>query len=327
MTGTTALVTGAAGFIGSHLVEMLAQRGTQVRAFARYNSGRRAGNLELLPPPIRDGVELYFGDLRDIEAVTRAARGVDQIYHLGALIAIPYSYHHPREVFEVNVLGTLNVLTAARDLGIPHVMVTSTSEVYGSAQADPIDEQHPLNPQSPYAASKVAQDALALSFHATYDLPVRIVRPFNTFGPRQSARAVIPTIVSQALTRDTVRLGALRPTRDLTYVTDTVRGFLLAAETDATIGRPVNLGTNRSIAIGDLAALAIQLTGRDVELVTDAERVRPEKSEVLRLRSNNALAKALMGWEPQVSLEQGLRLTIDWVADHLDLFDPDRYIF
>lgn len=329
MAGKKALVTGAAGFIGSHLVEMLVRQGADVRAFVRYNSGQRAGNLHLLPGDVLDHVELYFGDLQDSEAVAEAVRGVDQIYHLGAVIAIPYSYRHPRETFQVNVFGTLNVLTAARDQDIPHVMVTSTSEVYGTAQYVPIDEQHPLKPQSPYAASKVAQDALALSFHATYGLPVRIVRPFNTYGPRQSARAVIPTIISQALTRDEVRLGALHPTRDLTYVTDTVRGFLLAAQTDATIARPVNLGTNKTISIGELAETALRLcnarTGHETRIVTDAQRLRPEQSEVLRLRSNNALAKHLMRWEPQVTLEQGLGLTVDWIAEHLDLFDPERY--
>jgi NAD dependent epimerase/dehydratase len=326
-----ALVTGAAGFIGSHLVEMLVRQGTEVRAFVRYNSGHRAGNLHLLPPDVRAHVELYFGDLQDSEAVSQAVQGMDQVYHLGAVITIPYSYKHPREVFGVNVTGTLNVLTAARDHETPHVMVTSTSEVYGTAQYVPIDEKHPLHPQSPYAASKVSQDALALSFHATYGVPARIVRPFNTFGPRQSARAVIPAIISQALTRDEVKLGALHPTRDLTYVTDTVRGFLLAAETDATIGRPVNLGTNRTISIGDLAELAIRLcnqrTGREAHIVTDAQRIRPENSEVLRLRSDNALAKAIMGWEPQVSLEAGVQQTIDWIADHLDHFNPERYAF
>ncbi len=331
MAGKHALVTGAAGFIGSHLVEMLVRQGTEVRAFVRYNSGHRAGNLHLLPPDVLDHVELYFGDLQDSEAVQRAAQGVDQIYHLGAVITIPYSYKHPREVLNVNVNGTLNVLTAARDHGTPHVMVTSTSEVYGTAQREPIDEGHPLNPQSPYAASKVAQDALALSFHAAYALPVRIVRPFNTYGPRQSARAVIPTIISQALARDEVRLGALHPTRDLSYVSDTVRGFLLAAETGATVGRPVNLGTGQTISIGDLAELAIRLcnerTGRAARIVTDAQRIRPESSEVLRLRSDNTLARDLMGWQPQVTLEAGLNHTIDWIAQHLDRFDPERYAF
>jgi NAD dependent epimerase/dehydratase len=329
MTTQRALVTGAGGFIGSHLVEMLVREGTEVRAFVRYNSGHRTGALELLSPEVLDHVEPYFGDLRDVEAVREAARGVTQIFHLGAVITIPYSYQHPREVFDVNVTGTLNVLTAARDLGTPYVMVTSTSEVYGTAQTEPISEQHPLHPQSPYAASKVAGDALALSFHAAYDLPVRIIRPFNTFGPRQSARAVIPTIISQALSGDVVRLGALHPTRDLTYASDTVRGFLLAAGSEATIGRPINLGTGQSISIGDLAKLAIRLcaerTGRPAEIVTDQQRIRPEKSEVLRLRSDNTLARDLMGWEPQVSLEEGLHRTIDWIAAHLDRFDPARY--
>lgn len=325
MTGQRALVTGAAGFIGSHLVELLVRQGVQVRAFVRYNAAHRAGNLELLPADVLAHVERYDGDLRDPDAVLAAARGVDAIYHLGAVITIPYSYRHPREVVAVNVTGTLNVLSAARDLGTRQVMVTSTSEVYGTAQQEPIDERHPLHPQSPYAASKVAQDALALSFHAAYKLPVRIVRPFNTYGPRQSARAVIPAIISQALTRDEVRLGALHPTRDLTYVTDTVRGFWLAMQREEAIGQPVNLGTGESITIGELAGRAIRLTGREVPVVTDAERVRPETSEVLRLRSDNRLAHELIGWEPQVSLEEGLRLTIEWVRANLDRFDPDRY--
>ena len=325
MTIRSALVTGAAGFIGSHLVEALLARGTHVRAFVRYNSGHHLGNLRLLPAEKRAGVEVFFGDLRDWDAVQRAAQGVDAIFHLGALIAIPYSYRQPRDVVDVNVGGTLNVLLAAREHAIPRLVITSTSEVYGTAQYEPIDEKHPLHPQSPYAASKVAQDALALSFHASYDLPVRIVRPFNTFGPRQSARAVIPTIISQALTQDEVRLGALHPTRDLTYVSDTVRGFLLAAESDGAVGQVVNLGTGHTIAIGDLARRIIALVGRDVPIVSDSQRIRPEKSEVLRLRSDNALARELIGWQPLVSLDEGLQRTIDWIADHLDLFDPQRY--
>lgn len=324
---THALVTGAAGFIASHLVEALVRQGTHVRAFVRYNSAHRAGNLELLPPDVRAEVELFFGDLRDPDAVMGAIRGVEQVYHLGAVITIPYSYQHPREVVAVNVGGTLNVLSAARDLGVTGVTIASTSEVYGTAQVEPISEAHPLHPQSPYAASKVAADALAISFHAAYGLPVRIVRPFNTFGPRQSARAVIPAIISQALTRDAVRLGALHPTRDLTFVSDTVRGFLLAMESQAAIGRPVNLGTGRSITIGDLARLAIRLAGREVPLVSDAARVRPETSEVLRLRADNSLARDLIGWQPQVTLEEGLRQTIAWVREHLHLFDPERYAY
>ena len=324
---THVLVTGAAGFIGSHLVEALVRQGARVSAFVRYNAGHRTGNLELLPPDVRDEVEVMFGDLRDMDAVTQAVRGMEQVYHLGAVITIPYSYQHPREVLDVNVGGTLNVLLASRDLGVQGVAIASTSEVYGTAQVEPISEQHPIHPQSPYAASKAAADALAISFHAAYGLPVRIVRPFNTFGPRQSARAVIPTIISQALTCAEVRLGALHPTRDLTYVTDTVHGFLRAMESPAAIGRPVNLGTGRSITIGDLARLIIQLVGRDVPLVTEAARVRPETSEVLRLRSDNRLARELIGWEPQVSLEEGLQRTIAWMRDHLHLFDPRRYAY
>ncbi len=324
---TQVLVTGAAGFIGSHLVEALVRQGARVRAFVRYNSAHRTGNLELLPPDVRAEVEVYLGDLRDADAVVRAMRGVERVYHLGAVITIPYSYQHPREVLDVNVGGTLNVLIAARDLGVEGIAIASTSEVYGTAQTEPISEQHPLHPQSPYAASKAAADALAISFHAAYGLPVRIVRPFNTFGPRQSARAVIPTIISQALARDEVRLGALHPTRDLTYVTDTVRGFLLAMASSEAIGRPVNLGTGRSITIGDLARLVIRLIGREVPLVSEAARVRPETSEVLRLRSDNRLARELIGWEPQVSLEEGLQRTIAWMRDHLHLFDPGRYAY
>ena len=325
MSIRTALVTGAAGFIGSHLVEALLEQGTHVRAFVRYNSGHHTGNLRWLPEAQRAAVDVVFGDLRDWDAVRRAAQGVDAIFHLGALIAIPYSYRQPRDVVDVNVQGTLNVLLAARDLDVPRLVITSTSEVYGTAQYEPIDEKHPLHPQSPYAASKVAQDALALSFYASYDLPVRIVRPFNTFGPRQSARAVIPTIISQALTQDEVRLGALHPTRDLTYVTDTVRGFLLAAENDAAVGQALNLGTGQTISIGDLAQRIIALVGRDVPIVSDAQRIRPQKSEVLRLRSDNARAREVIGWQPLVSLDEGLQRTIDWIAAHLDLFDPQRY--
>lgn len=324
---TRVLVTGAAGFIGSHLVETLVRQGARVRVFVRYNAGHRTGNLELLPPDVCAEVEIVFGDLRDMDAVTQAMHGMEQVYHLGAVITIPYSYQHPREVLDVNVGGTLNVLLAARDLGVLGVAIASTSEVYGTAQVEPIDEQHPLHPQSPYAASKTAADALAISFHAAYGLPVRIVRPFNTFGPRQSARAVIPTIISQALTCAEVRLGALHPTRDLTYVSDTVRGFLLAMASPAAVGRPVNLGTGRSITIGDLARLIIQLVGRDVPLVSEAARLRPETSEVLRLRSDNRLARELIGWEPQVSLEEGLQHTVAWMRDHLHLFDPGRYAY
>ncbi len=325
MSIRTALVTGAAGFIGSHLVEALLEQGVQVRAFVRYSSDHHIGNLRWLPAEKRAALEIVFGDLRDWDAVLSAARGVDAIFHLGALIAIPYSYRQPRDVVDVNVGGTLNVLLAARELGTPRLVITSTSEVYGTAQYEPIDEKHPLHPQSPYAASKVAQDALALSFYATYELPVRIVRPFNTFGPRQSARAVIPTIISQALAQDEVRLGALHPTRDLTYVSDTVRGFLLAAESEAALGQVVNLGTGQTISIGELARRIIALIGRDVPIVSDAQRVRPAKSEVLRLRSNNALARELIGWQPLISLDEGLQRTIDWIAEHLDLFDPRRY--
>lgn len=324
--GTRVLVTGAGGFIGSHLVEALVREGCDVRAFVRYNSAGRVGNLDLLAPDVRAAVDVYFGDLRDAEAVRKSLAGVEAAFHLGAVISVPYSYQHPEETTAVNVGGALNVLTAARDLGLARVVVASSSEVYGTAQYTPIDEAHPVNPQSPYAASKAGADNLAMSFHRTYGLPVAIVRPFNTYGPRQSERAVVPTIIGQALTRPVVELGALHPRRDLTYVGDTVAGFLCAwrAESRA-LGQPINLGTGESIRIGDLAALIIRLVGRPVELRSTEARRRPESSEVLDLCSDHRRARDLLGWQPAVSLEEGLRRTITWARDHLDRFQPERY--
>ncbi len=323
---TRVLVTGAGGFIGSHLVEALVREGCDVRAFVRYNSAGRVGNLELLAPEVRRSVEVYFGDLRDADAVRKSMAGVEAVFHLGAVISVPYSFQHPEETTAVNVGGALNVLAAARDLGVPRVVVTSTSEVYGTAQYTPIDEKHPINPQSPYAAAKASADNLAMSFHRTYGLPVAIVRPFNTYGPRQSERAVIPTIIGQALARPVVELGALHPRRDLTYVADTAAGFLCAWRAgEAALGQPVNLGTGASISIGDLARLIIGLVGRPVELRSTEERKRPEGSEVLELRADNRRARALLGWQPAISLEEGLRLTIEWARSHLDRFQPGRY--
>ncbi|GAB4434861.1 MAG: SDR family NAD(P)-dependent oxidoreductase [Anaerolineae bacterium] len=323
---TRVLVTGAGGFIGSHLVEALVREGCDVRAFVRYNSGGRTGNLELIAPEVRSAVEVYFGDLRDAEAVRRSVAGVEAVFHLGAVISVPYSYQHPEETTVVNVGGALNVLTAARDLDVARVVVTSTSEVYGTAQYTPIDERHPVNPQSPYAASKAGADNLAMSFYRTYGLPVAIVRPFNTYGPRQSERAVIPTIIGQALTRDVVELGALHPRRDLTYVADTAAGFLCAwrAGEDA-LGAPINLGTGVSVSIGELARRIIDLVGRDVPLRSTDARKRPEGSEVLELRADASRARARIGWAPAVSLEEGLRRTIEWARGHLDRFQPDQY--
>ncbi len=319
------LVTGAGGFIASHLVETLVQQGAAVRAFTRYNSRADSGLLKQLEPQDLSAVEVVFGDLRDQQAVREAAQGMDVILHLGALIAIPYSYLHPAEVVETNVIGTLNVLLAARDLGISRVVHTSTSEVYGTALKVPIDESHPLQGQSPYSASKIGADKLAESFYRSFGLPVVTIRPFNTYGPRQSARAVIPTIISQALTRDRLRLGSLDTLRDFTYVSDTVDGFLKGGMTPGVEGETINLGTGSEVSIGQLAEMVFEIVGKPLQIEQDPTRLRPAKSEVLRLLSDNSLAKRRLNWQPRVSLRQGLEETVAWVSSHLDLFQPDRY--
>jgi NAD dependent epimerase/dehydratase len=323
--GRTVLVTGAAGFIGSHLVERLLVEGAKIRAFVHYNSRSHWGHLEDLLPHQRRDVEVISGDLRDPGRVDAAVEGVEAIFHLGALIAIPYSYVAPRDVVMTNVLGTLNVLEAAKRHGTSRVVHTSTSEVYGTAQYVPIDERHPLVGQSPYAASKIGADQIALSYHMSFQLPVVIARPFNTYGPRQSARAVIPAIVVQALTQDHVMLGATFPTRDLSFVADTVEGFLRLAEADAAVGQVVNLGTGCSSSVGDVAATIIRLVGRDIEVVFDANRIRPDASEVGRLLADASKAKTLIGWEPRYSLEEGLRVTINWIRQHLEQYKPAMY--
>lgn len=323
------LVTGAGGFIGSHLVETLLRSGAQVRAFVRYNSRGDPGLLRLVSPVEESGgsLEIVAGDLRDPQTIHEAVRGCDLVFHLGALISIPYSYHHPYEVAETNLMGTLNVLSACRDLGVRRLVHTSTSEVYGTARYAPIDEAHPLQGQSPYSASKIGADKLAESFYCSYNLPVVTVRPFNTFGPRQSARAVIPTIITQALVHSTIHLGNLNTTRDFTYVSDTVQGFLLAALTPGVEGNLLNLGTGQDIRIRDVAERIAQKMGRQVEIVIDSHRLRPEKSEVLHLISDNRRARDLIGWVPQVSLDAGLDLTIDWIRQNLDRYQPGRYEF
>lgn len=319
------LVTGAGGFIASHLIETLVSQGARVRAFVRYNSRGDPGLLSSLPPEILSQVELVAGDLRDLPAVQQAMRGVTHVFHLGALIAIPYSYLHPAEVVATNVIGTLNVLLAARENQVARVVHTSTSEVYGTAQRVPMDESHPLQGQSPYSASKIGADKLAESFYCAYNLPVVTVRPFNTFGPRQSARAVIPTIIAQALTQDLIRLGNLDARRDLTFVSDTVAGFLLAAQIPGIEGQTFNLGAGMEIAIGDLARQIIALVNKPVEIAQDSARLRPEKSEVQRLLSDNRRAQQCLGWKPQVEIGEGLRITVNWIAEHLSLYRPHEY--
>ncbi len=323
--GRRVLVTGAGGFIGSHLTEALVRLGARVRAFVRYTSRASCGLLADLPPELLTQVEVAAGDLRDQSAVKDACRGVSHVFHLGALIAIPYSYLHPAEVVETNVMGTLNVLLAARELGLQRVVHTSTSEVYGTAQTVPIAETHPLQGQSPYSASKIGADKVAESFFCAFEVPVVTVRPFNTYGPRQSARAVIPTIITQALTCDHVKLGNLAPRRDLTYVADTVDGFLCAGEAPGVEGQAINLGTSHEVSIGELAQTIIGLVGRPVEIASDEQRLRPERSEVMRLCSDNGKAAQLLGWRPAVSLEDGLRRTVDWVATHLDRYRIGTY--
>ena len=324
-SGETVLVTGAGGFIGSHLVEALVREGRRVRAFVRYNGRGDAGQLRFLPAETRREAEVVFGDLRDANAVQDAARGVDVLYHLGALIGIPYSYVHPRETVDTNVTGTLNVLCAARERGVRRVVHTSTSEVYGTARTVPITEAHPLQGQSPYSASKIGADMLAESFHRAFGLPVVTIRPFNTYGPRQSMRAVIPTIAVQALRGDVVRLGSLAPTRDLNFVTDTVDGFVRAGSAPGVEGRLMNLARDEETTIGALAEKIVAIVGRPVRIETDASRLRPEGSEVLRLRGDSSLARELLGWSPAVPLDEGLRRTVAWVRENLDAYAGDGY--
>lgn len=316
LRGARVVVTGADGFIGSHLVEALVGHGAQVKAFCYYNSFNSWGWLDSVPSEVMDGVEVFMGDIRDPNGVRTALRDADAVFHLAALIGIPFSYHSPDSYVDTNVRGTLNVLQAARDLQLGRVVVTSTSEVYGTAQYVPIDEKHPRQGQSPYSASKIGADAMAESFFRSFDLPVTIVRPFNTYGPRQSARAVIPTIATQLLGgASSIRLGSLHPTRDLTYVSDTCAGFIALGECDAAVGRDVNLGTGHEISIGELARTIMRVTGLEAEIVTDDERLRPEKSEVERLLSDPTLAGQLSGWSARVSLEEGLAHVVEWLRD------------
>ena len=324
--GRLVLVTGAGGFIGAHLAAKLVAEGARVRGFVRYNSRNERGALDWLDPAVASEIDAVSGELRDVESVSRAARGVDALFHLGAQIAIPYSYVNPRDFLEVNALGSLNVAQAALSAGVGRVVHVSSSEVYGTAQTVPITEDHPLEPQSPYAASKVAADKLMDSFHRSFDLPVTIVRPFNTYGPFQSARAIVPTILTQALTAGPVRLGSLHPRRDLTFVEDTAAGFVAAARAEGVEGRTVQLGTGDDVSIGELVELVGELLGRELVVEREPERVRPEKSEVERLVSSPRLARELTGWEPAVPLRDGLARTTDWIERNLDRYRVDQYV-
>jgi NAD dependent epimerase/dehydratase len=320
------LVTGADGFIGSHLVEALVEAGASVRAMALYNSFNSWGWVDEVSCSAE--IEVVSGDIRDAEFVRAAVDGMDIVFHLAALIAIPYSYQAPRSYIDTNVTGTLNVLQAVRESGTQQLLVSSTSEVYGTARSVPISEAHPRQPQSPYSASKIAADALAESFHLSFGTPVTIVRPFNTYGPRQSARAVIPTIILQLLAgQRRVKLGSVHPTRDLNYVEDTCRGFLVLAGCKESIGKSVNVGSGREISIGDLALLIGRIVGVDVEVISDHQRMRPGSSEVERLLSDNSLIKSLMDYAPTVTLEEGIRRTVEWFRDpqHRQRYKADIY--
>ena len=323
-TGKRVLVTGAGGFIGSQLTEKLAELGASPRAFVRYVSNGSEGWLE--KSPFKHNIEIIRGDICDRDSVEAAVQGVDIVFHLAALIAIPYSYHLPESYIRTNVLGTLNILQAAKSFSIERFVHTSTSEVYGTAQYVPIDERHPLQGQSPYSASKIGADKLVESFHLSFNFPAVTIRPFNTFGPRQSARAIIPTIISQCLNKSTIQLGNLEPIRDFNYVTDTVEGFLLAASQPKVVGHTINIGSGQEIRIRDLVDMVGQILGRPIKIESDPKRSRPEQSEVDRLLANNSLARDLLGWQPKVSLKEGLQLTASWIQKRLDSFDPNAYV-
>lgn len=319
-------ITGADGFIGSHLTEELVKNGYKVKAFVYYNSFNTWGWLDTLPFEVMKHVEVFCGDIRDPNGVREAMRGCDAVFHLAALIAIPFSYHSPDTYVDTNIKGTLNVLQAARELGTKRLLVTSTSEVYGTAQYVPIDEKHPYQGQSPYSATKIGADRLAESFYRSFNLPVTIVRPFNTYGPRQSARAVIPTIITQLLSGKTeIKLGALSPTRDFNYVKDTANGFIEIFRSDKTIGQEINIATQQEISIGQLAEELIRQINPQAKIICDEERLRPKKSEVNRLLGSNEKIRRLTNWKPKYTLEQGIAATIDFLRANLDKYKPDIY--
>lgn len=320
------LVTGADGFIGSHMVEELVRKGYSVRAFSYYNSFNTWGWLDTLAPEILSQIEVVCGDIRDPYGIKKAIEGVDMVFHLAALIAIPFSYHSPDAYVDTNIKGTLNVLQAAKELNVERVLITSTSEVYGTAKYVPIDENHPFQGQSPYSATKIGADRLAESFYRSFDLPVSIVRPFNTFGPRQSARAVIPTIITQLLGgRQQIKLGLLSPTRDFNYVKDTVSAYIAIAESDRTIGQEINIATGKEISIGDMAKVIIAQLNPKAEIICEEERLRPENSEVNRLLGSNQKLKELTEWKQKYSFEDGIQETIKWFEQNLDKYKIDIY--
>jgi NAD dependent epimerase/dehydratase len=324
--GLRVFVTGSGGFIGSHLAEALVVAGARVKALVRYTSRGTWGHLDQLAPQVRDSLEVVLGDVRDSEQMRAQASGADIIFHLAALIGIPYSYEAPQSYLDTNIRGTMNMLDAVRGSG-GRLVVTSTSEVYGTAVYTPIDEAHPLQGQSPYSASKISADKLAESYHLSFGLNVVTVRPFNTYGPRQSARAVIPTVVSQLLSgSDSLRLGSLDPVRDLTYVSDTVRGFLLAGLVDKAVGQVINLGNGQGISIGELAHVIMDVTSRHVPIKCDVDRVRPAASEVQLLIAKTDRAREVLGWEPQVSLKEGIQNVVDYVGQNLSSYRASSYV-
>lgn len=320
------LVTGSDGFIGSHLTEKLVKQGNKVKAFVYYNSFNTWGWLDTLPKEILNEIDVFSGDIRDPNGVREAMKGIDEVYHLAALIAIPFSYHSPDSYVDTNIKGTLNILQAARDLETNRILVTSTSEVYGTAQYVPIDEKHPYQGQSPYSATKIGADRLSESFYRSFNMPITIVRPFNTYGPRQSARAVIPTIITQLLSgKEKIELGVLTPTRDFNYVKDTVNGFIEIAKSDKTIGEEINIATQQEISIGQLAQELIRQINPNAKIICDEQRLRPEKSEVNRLLGSNEKIKKLTNWEPKYTFEEGLSETIEFLRNNLDKYKADIY--
>lgn len=326
LTGKKVLITGSEGFIGSHLTERLVELGAEVTALVQYNSFNNWGWIDTFDEKIKNSINVITGDIREYDNVKRMVKGQDVVFHLAALIAIPYSYLSPMAYVRTNVEGTTNILEACRNYDIQKIVHTSTSETYGTALYVPIDEKHPIQGQSPYSASKIAADKMAESFYRSFGTPVAVIRPFNTYGPRQSARAVIPTIISQILSgKREIRLGSLTPTRDFNYVKDTVEAFISVAESDKTIGQVVNVGSNHEISIGDLANKIIEIIGEDVNIICDEERFRPEKSEVNRLWADNKKIKELTGWQPKYTLDEGLKETIDWIKNNMKYFKTDIY--